>query len=112
MCNICSRRRPSRSSRSKGSWCTEEGFFDRGSQSSFKAENDQPLSSPARFTVRSLHANRSFPARTFMPVSLPPLTSHFAPLAADYDVVLCDVWGVVHNGVAASRESCDALAQF
>ena len=47
-----------------------------------------------------------------MPVSPPSLTSHFAPLAADYDVVLCDVWGVVHNGIAASRDSCDALAQF
>src|SRR5438270_800906 len=47
-----------------------------------------------------------------MPASPPPLTSHFAPLAADYDIVLCDVWGVVHNGIAASRESCDALAQF
>jgi HAD superfamily hydrolase (TIGR01459 family) len=39
-------------------------------------------------------------------------TAHFAPLAAGYDVLLCDVWGVVHNGVAAARDPCDALARF
>jgi HAD superfamily hydrolase (TIGR01459 family) len=27
-------------------------------------------------------------------------------------VVLSDVWGVVHNGVAAAPEACDALARF
>jgi HAD superfamily hydrolase (TIGR01459 family) len=47
-----------------------------------------------------------------MPAAPPPLTRHFAPLAADYDVVLCDVWGVVHNGVVATVESCEALARF
>ena len=42
----------------------------------------------------------------------PPFTSHFAALAPAYDVLLCDVWGVVHNGVAAALDSCDALARF
>ena len=42
----------------------------------------------------------------------PPFTSHFATLAPAYDVLLCDVWGVVHNGVAAALDSCDALARF
>ena len=37
-----------------------------------------------------------------MSVVLPSFTPHFATLAGDYDVVLCDVWGVVHNGVAAA----------
>jgi HAD superfamily hydrolase (TIGR01459 family) len=37
---------------------------------------------------------------------------HFAPLAADYDVILSDVWGVVHNGLAAFADACDALARF
>ena len=41
--------------------------------------------------------------------ALPPLIPHFATLAADYDVLLCDVWGVVHNGVAAFPHACDAL---
>jgi HAD superfamily hydrolase (TIGR01459 family) len=45
-------------------------------------------------------------------MSLPPLIDHFAPLARGYDVVLSDVWGVVHNGVAATTPACDALAQF
>jgi len=40
---------------------------------------------------------------------LPQLVPHFASLAADYDVLLCDVWGVVHNGLAAFPHACDAL---
>jgi HAD superfamily hydrolase (TIGR01459 family) len=41
-----------------------------------------------------------------------PLIDRFAPLARDYDVLFCDVWGVVHNGVAAYAEACEALARF
>ena len=41
-----------------------------------------------------------------------PLVQHFAPLARNYDVLLCDVWGVVHNGVAAFPDACEALACF
>ena len=41
-----------------------------------------------------------------------PLIEQFGPLARDYDVLLCDIWGVVHNGVAAFPEACDALARF
>jgi HAD superfamily hydrolase (TIGR01459 family) len=40
---------------------------------------------------------------------LPLLIPHFSALAADYDLVLCDVWGVVHNGVQAFPAACDAL---
>jgi len=40
---------------------------------------------------------------------VPPLIPHFATLAGDYDVLLCDVWGVVHNGIAAFPHACDAL---
>jgi len=29
------------------------------------------------------------------------ITDHFATLAPGYDAVLSDVWGVIHNGVAA-----------
>ena len=36
----------------------------------------------------------------------------FEPLARDYDVLLCDVWGVVHNGLAAFPAACDALMRF
>ena len=40
---------------------------------------------------------------------MPPLIPHFSALAADYDALLCDVWGVVHNGIAAFPHACDAL---
>jgi HAD superfamily hydrolase (TIGR01459 family) len=42
----------------------------------------------------------------------PPFIDRFAPLAPRYDVVLSDVWGVVHNGVTAFPDACDALARF
>jgi len=41
-----------------------------------------------------------------------PLIERFAPLASGYDVLFCDVWGVIHNGVAAFADACDALARF
>jgi len=43
---------------------------------------------------------------------LPKFIESFAPLASNYDVLLCDVWGVVHNGVAAFAPACDALVRF
>jgi HAD superfamily hydrolase (TIGR01459 family) len=45
-------------------------------------------------------------------MSPPPFTTHFSTLASAYDAVLCDVWGVVHNGVVAFANACDALARF
>ncbi|HEX4408713.1 MAG TPA: TIGR01459 family HAD-type hydrolase [Xanthobacteraceae bacterium] len=39
-------------------------------------------------------------------------SEHFGPLAADYDAVFCDVWGVIHNGVAAFPAACDAVMRF
>lgn len=52
------------------------------------------------------------PPLTPMSIVSPSLTAHFAPLATGYDVVLSDVWGVVHNGAVAFAEACDALARF
>jgi len=43
---------------------------------------------------------------------LPAIIERFAPLARDYDVLLCDVWGVVHNGLAAFAPACAALHRF
>jgi HAD superfamily hydrolase (TIGR01459 family) len=42
----------------------------------------------------------------------PAFLDRFSKLAPDYDVVLSDVWGVVHNGLAAFPHACDALARF
>jgi HAD superfamily hydrolase (TIGR01459 family) len=44
-----------------------------------------------------------------MTAALPPMIPHFSALAPGYDVLLCDVWGVVHNGVVAFPHACDAL---
>jgi HAD superfamily hydrolase (TIGR01459 family) len=43
---------------------------------------------------------------------MPPFVERFSLLAPGYDVVFADVWGVVHNGVAAFPEACDALTLF
>lgn len=43
---------------------------------------------------------------------MPEIIERFAPLARTYDVLLCDVWGVVHNGVAAFAPACEALMRF
>ena len=40
---------------------------------------------------------------------MPKLIPHFSALAPDYDVFLCDVWGVVHNGEVSFPDACDAL---
>lgn len=47
-----------------------------------------------------------------LPQGTVPLIEHFAPLARGYDVLFCDVWGVVHNGVAAFADACAALTRF
>jgi HAD superfamily hydrolase (TIGR01459 family) len=47
-----------------------------------------------------------------MSIISPPFTPHFATLASGYDVVLCDVWGVVHNSLVAYAEACTALTRF
>ncbi|MGH6665964.1 MAG: TIGR01459 family HAD-type hydrolase, partial [Pseudolabrys sp.] len=42
---------------------------------------------------------------------MPPIIPHFSALAPGYDVLLSDVWGVVHNGVVAFPRACDALTR-
>jgi HAD superfamily hydrolase (TIGR01459 family) len=39
----------------------------------------------------------------------PPVLPGIAPLVPDRDLILCDVWGVVHNGAAPYPEAVDAL---
>lgn len=47
-----------------------------------------------------------------MSANTPAFTHHFSTIAPNYDVLLSDVWGVVHNGVAATVSACDALRRF
>ena len=35
-----------------------------------------------------------------------------AAIAEHYDAILCDVWGVIHNGRHAFAEACEALVRF
>jgi HAD superfamily hydrolase (TIGR01459 family) len=43
---------------------------------------------------------------------LPEIIDRFAPLRRAYDVLLCDVWGVVHNGLESFPAACEALQRF
>lgn len=45
-------------------------------------------------------------------MSQPSLLSGLSTVASDYDAVLCDVWGVIHNGKRAFDTACHALQQF
>lgn len=60
-----------------------------------------------------------------MPTSTPPVSSSTAspsappailsaagPLLENYDVLFCDVWGVVHDGIKAYKGATDALIRF
>lgn len=41
--------------------------------------------------------------------AIPPVLEGFGPIAPNYKLLLSDVWGVVHNGVAAYPAACEAL---
>lgn len=43
---------------------------------------------------------------------MPRLIRGLADLADAYDVVLCDVWGVLHNGAVVFDKAADALSRF
>ena len=42
----------------------------------------------------------------------PPIIGRAGDLLANYDVLLCDVWGVIHNGITAFADACAALQRF
>ena len=43
---------------------------------------------------------------------VPPILTAAGDLLARYDVLFCDVWGVVHNGITAFDGACAALTRF
>jgi HAD superfamily hydrolase (TIGR01459 family) len=45
-------------------------------------------------------------------MSPPVIIAGLSQIAAAYDALLCDVWGVVHNGRERFALACDALARF
>ena len=42
----------------------------------------------------------------------PTFPGGLAAIADQYDAILCDVWGVIHNGRHAFDEACEALVRF
>ncbi|MEQ1716765.1 MAG: TIGR01459 family HAD-type hydrolase [Hyphomicrobium sp.] len=47
-----------------------------------------------------------------LPRTAPPVLHHAGALLERYDLLFCDVWGVVHNGVTAFEGACAALKRF
>ena len=45
-------------------------------------------------------------------MTLPEFPGGLAAIADQYDIVLCDVWGVIHNGRYAFEEASQALVRF
>ncbi|RZJ77375.1 MAG: TIGR01459 family HAD-type hydrolase, partial [Brevundimonas sp.] len=45
-------------------------------------------------------------------MTLPHSPAGLSEIASDYDILLCDVWGVIHNGRESWPEACEALARF
>ena len=45
-------------------------------------------------------------------MTLPHALSGLGEIAGDYDILLCDVWGVIHNGRESWPAACEALARF
>jgi HAD superfamily hydrolase (TIGR01459 family) len=45
-------------------------------------------------------------------MSAPEIIPGLSAIADRYDVVLCDVWGVIHNGRTSFAAACDALVKF
>ncbi len=43
---------------------------------------------------------------------LPQILTGLREIASDYDALVCDVWGVLHDGQAARQEAVDALRRF
>ena len=41
-----------------------------------------------------------------------PIISGLHEIAGEYDALICDVWGVIHNGVAARPEAVEALQRY
>jgi HAD superfamily hydrolase (TIGR01459 family) len=46
------------------------------------------------------------------PFAVPPILEHAGSMLSGYDVILCDVWGVLHDGRVAYPDAGTALARF
>ena len=46
------------------------------------------------------------------PAPIAPIISGLSTIIGSFDVILCDIWGVLHNGINGYRAASDALEQF
>lgn len=51
-------------------------------------------------------------SQTTSSLEQPLILDGFAPLAARYDALICDLWGVLHDGVVAFPHALDCLAHL
>lgn len=72
------------------------------------------ISGPATAERSPHHSSRSdLPTSSLRNTTkVPPILAHAGPLLSRYEVIFCDVWGVVHNGVTAFEGACRALEKF
>lgn len=47
-----------------------------------------------------------------LPAQTPKALPNLSVVAGDYDILLCDVWGVIHNGRESWPTACEALTRF
>jgi len=45
-------------------------------------------------------------------MTTPKFPGGLAAISDQYDAILCDVWGVIHNGRYAFDEACEALVRY
>jgi len=45
-------------------------------------------------------------------MSEPRLITGLSQIAPDHDALICDIWGVIHNGHAPFPDAADALRRF
>jgi HAD superfamily hydrolase (TIGR01459 family) len=57
-------------------------------------------------------ASPVFPPKRYRTMSLPRLISGLSQIAPDHDALICDVWGVVHDGSRHHPAAADALYRF
>ncbi len=63
-----------------------------------------------RYAVETL--TRGPAALSSRAMTAPRILAGLAEVAADYDILLCDVWGVIHNGRESFPVACAALERF
>lgn len=66
---------------------------------------------PCAGAVTTASATRTAPSAP-LPAPHAELVTGFYILSCGLDVLLCDVWGVVHNGQTAHKAACAALEMF